>query len=252
MNADRIGERLRSLWPRRRTIYEVLLFVLIAAGVTLLVSALLEPQWAVILFLDHVPGLVMRTIGWLKVRPKTAVAIYGGLLTVGALGLFAIVERRARADITHYTRMREPVLLRFLVASGFLAGFTGARAVVVIGGLASTGGVLTAGLALFQQIWILGYHIHHFFIGFFLLVVAGWGALLRPEVSRRWLAVLYGLGVGIFVDEAGFLLTWGDYYARQSWFVAVTFLTVLLAAMMWVWGTEQGRIENREGSEEGR
>lgn len=232
-----VSQRLEGLWERRRTIYELVIFVLVAVGASLLASSILEPQWAVLFFLEHMPGLVMKTISWLQVRPKTAIAIYGGVLTVGALGIFAVVERRARAGLRDYTQLREPVLLRFLITVGFFVGFVGARAIVVVGGLAAGEGALSAGFGLLQQIWIFGFHIHHFFFGFILLVIAGWGALLHPEISQRWLAVLYGLGVGVFVDEFGFLLTWGDYYSRQSWFVAITFLTVLVAAMLWTWGT---------------
>lgn len=235
---EQIGQRFQKLWQRRRTLYEAVVFVVVAAGATLVASALLEPQWSVLLFLDHVPGLVMGTISWLKVRPKTAIALYGGVLTVGALGVFAVTERGARAGLERYEELREPIRLRLLVLAGFVGGFVGARAVVVLGGLADTASA-QPGSGLVQQIWLFGYHIHHFFIGFLLLVVAGWGALLRPEVSRRWLAALYGVGVGVFVDEFGFLLTWGDYYARQSWFVAVTFLSVLLIAMLWTWGTAE-------------
>lgn len=234
---DTVTDQVERLLERRRLVSTLVLFSVAAAGVTLVASAVLEPQWAVILFLDHVPGLVMGTIRWLKVRPKTAVALYGAILSVGALGVFGIVEWRARADVRRYTQLREPVLLRFLITAGFVAGFIGARAVVVLGGLATTQGALTAGIGLFQQLWIFGFHIHHFFIGFLLVMLAGWGALLHPQISRRWLAVLYGIGAGVFMDEVGFLLTWGDYYARQSWFVAVTFLSVLVAAMLWVWGT---------------
>lgn len=221
-------------------VLEVVLYVLLAAGATLLLSALLEPQWAVLFFLDHLPGLVMKTIGWLSVRPKTAIAIYGGTLTVGALGLFAVIEYRADRGLDRYQRMREPMRLRFLITLGFLAGFLGARAVVILGGLANTE-TAQFGLGLVRQISILGYHIHHFFFGFVLLVLAGWAAILRPEISRRWVAFVYGLGVGIFVDEFGLLLTWGDYYARQSWFVAITFLSILVIAMVWAWGiAEEG------------
>lgn len=233
--ANGLTDRFGEVWQRRRLVYEIVIYVLVAGGVTLLASSLLEPQWSVLFFLDHLPGLVMETISWLSVRPKTAITIYGGVLTVGALGVFAVIERRAHLGLDRYQQMQEPMRLRFLITGGFIAGFLGARAIVVVGGLANT--EAEAGFSLLRQIEILGYHIHHFFFGFVILVIVGWAALLRPNVSRRWLAFLYGLGIGVFVDEFGLLLTWGDYYARQSWFVAITFLSILVAAMTWMWGT---------------
>lgn len=237
---------VEDLWERRFTAFEVFILVLVTAGITVTVSALLEPQMLLVLFLDHVPGLVMAMITWLGVHPKTAVALYGGFLTVGSLGVFAVVERRARAGVPSYRELREPVLLRFLVAISFFVGFVGARTVVIVGGLALAGGgggLMSAGLWIFGDLLghfrLFGYHIHHFFYGFVLLVIAGWGALLRPDWSRRHLAVVYGLGVGIFVDEFGFLLTWGDYWARQSLFAAVIYLNVLFIGILWVWGTRE-------------
>lgn len=37
-------------------------------------------------------------------------------------------------------------------------------------------------------------------------------------------------------------MTWGDYYARSSWFMAVLFLAVLLGGMLWTWDQARDRI----------
>jgi hypothetical protein len=52
-----------------------------------------------------------------------------------------------------------------------------------------------------------GMHIHHYVYGIFILVIAGYLALvLRRDGARPWIALLYGLGVGLTFDEFGMWL----------------------------------------------
>lgn len=52
-----------------------------------------------------------------------------------------------------------------------------------------------------------GMHVHHYVYGIFILVIAGYLALiLRNEGARPWIALLYGLGVGLTFDEFGMWL----------------------------------------------
>src|SRR5215470_9573276 len=49
-----------------------------------------------------------------------------------------------------------------------------------------------------------GMHIHHYVYGIFILVIAGYLALVfRGDGARPWIALLYGLGVGLTFDEFG-------------------------------------------------
>lgn len=217
--------------------WEAGLWGLIAAGATLALAAILVPQWPLLLLLDLVPGLVMSTVTGLEVRPRTAVALYGLALTLAAGLLFWAFERRMGGGSEAQRRLRRRMRVRFLALVSFVVGFVGARAVVVLGGLANTEELDQAGLLPFEQIWLFGHHIHHFFLGFLLLAVVGWLAVFGEQVRQEVLAVLYGLGMGIFVDEFGFLLTWGDYYAYQTWFVATLFLSILMAGIAWTWGS---------------
>jgi hypothetical protein len=59
-------------------------------------------------------------------------------------------------------------------------------------------------------------------------------ALLHPD-EGRWTAGLHGAGLGVFIDEIGPLLCWGDDGARSSWFVLAAVLTLLWAATLWSW-----------------
>lgn len=52
-----------------------------------------------------------------------------------------------------------------------------------------------------------GMHIHHYVYGIFILTAAGYLALIfKRERSTLWIALLYGLGVGLTFDEFGMWL----------------------------------------------
>lgn len=85
---------------------------------------------------------------------------------------------------------------------------------------------------------IYGLHIHHFFYGFVLLCIGGWLALNYRERGKRKLAAFfYGVGLGFFIDEIGFLLTWGEYWSSLTYAIAlltgVIFLNAVYFADFW-------------------
>src|SRR6059036_1548808 len=52
-----------------------------------------------------------------------------------------------------------------------------------------------------------GLHIHHYVYGIFILTVAGYLALIfKSDRATLWIALLYGLGVGLTFDEFGMWL----------------------------------------------
>jgi len=54
---------------------------------------------------------------------------------------------------------------------------------------------------------IPGLHIHHYVYGIFILTVAGYLALVfKSDRATLWIALLYGLGVGLTFDEFGMWL----------------------------------------------
>jgi len=109
--------------------------------------------------------------------------------------------------------------LAFLVFLSFIASFLTARAfatlnpdVVVISG---------------------GIHFHHFWYGLTMIVVAGWlGIVYDDQRYRRFCAVLFGLGCGIFGDEVGLLLTFGSYDSELTLYFFVTVVSVGAMALL--------------------
>lgn len=202
-----------------------------ALGATLIAASALAPT-AVIgvihLGIADEPADVARL---LHVRPRTVVLLYGVTLVLGAtaLQLFSTgFERALDSD-----RLRRGLTLRFLIAASFAIAFVGTRTLVTLSGVIRRGGAGRIGALPVREFWLWSYHIHHFYFGFALLALAGWLALLHREVPPWIPALGYGLGMGIFVDEIGMLLTNGDYYALSTYFVAVTFAALLLVGFYW-------------------
>lgn len=59
--------------------------------------------------------------------------------------------------------------------------------------------------------WSPGLHVHHFTYGFFILAAAGYLALIHhgPR-ANYWVAMLFGVGLGLAMDELGMWLRFRD------------------------------------------
>jgi len=78
-----------------------------------------------------------------------------------------------------------------------------------------------------RNIILFGYHIHHFYIGIVMICYAAWMAIVHTEtMDRKFMALVFGGGMGLFMDETGMLLT-GTYYNRLTYV-----LSMLLAVML--------------------
>jgi hypothetical protein len=52
-----------------------------------------------------------------------------------------------------------------------------------------------------------GMHIHHYVYGIFILAIAGYLAMIfKSDRATSWIALLYGLGIGLTFDEFGMWL----------------------------------------------
>ncbi len=133
--------------------------------------------------------------------------------------------------------IRKDKEIPFLIAVSFLAALIYIRLSVFLAGAADTefaraaeaGQLPGVKFHLGSNIILFGYHIHHFYIGIFLICLAGWWALAGSRrLSRRHLALMYGAGLGLFFDEIGLLLTWGDYYSQLTYYLSLFLVAVLL------------------------
>ena len=89
-----------------------------------------------------------------------------------------------------------------------------------------------------RNIILFGYHIHHFYFGVLFISIAGWIAIVGSKTfNRKHAALLYGWGLGLFMDEIGLLLTWGDYYSSLTYllslFLVGIFLNIIFFPYFW-------------------
>lgn len=122
--------------------------------------------------------------------------------------------------------IRRKKVTPFIIAISFIIAFALARGTVVFG-------------PEWMRLIVKEYHIHHFYYGFILIAISNWIALTTDRVHMfRFAAVLFGAGLGLFMDEFGLLLTCTtagfecDYYSRQS-YDAVMYLSALFFAIIY-------------------
>ncbi len=125
----------------------------------------------------------------------------------------------------------------FLIATSYLAALLFIRLSVIVAGSAESefaaaakaGNLPDALFYIGRNVILFGFHIHHFYFGILFMAIAGWFAIVGSQrVTRTHTAILYGAGLGLFFDEIGLLLTWGDYYSSLSFTLSAILLGVFL------------------------
>jgi hypothetical protein len=228
-------------------LYKAVAFVGFSAGLSLAVVAAFTPEQAVASVPYPTVEAALSLADDLRVSPRFLVLLYGFLVSTVAAAFYLFTKGFVHS-VRHENVSAHHVGLRFVVFVSFAVGFIGARAVVVAAGLVGeeTSSGTFLGLPI-QQLDFGAVHIHHYFYGFVTLAVIGWIAVFRDDYSKRLVAVLYGLGMGVFMDEVGMLLTGGAYYSRSTYFAVVVFVAVFLAALYW--DLRRSGTDDRDGSE---
>lgn len=123
----------------------------------------------------------------------------------------------------------------FLIAISFLLSLIFIRLSVLIAGSANSefaqaakaGSLPEKGFYIGSNIILFGYHIHHFYFGILLIAIAGWLAIAGSNyLSKKHTAIIYGVGLGLLLDEIGLLLTWGDYYSSLTYVLSLIILGI--------------------------
>jgi nucleotide-binding universal stress UspA family protein len=162
-------------------------------------------------------------------------------LAIASLGTIAAgeVARLRRRGSAASTRDSLEVAL-----TGYRSGSTGERGLVLL--FASF--VITSGISRWNT-WTLRRggrfalvhelvrgrrHIHHFVPGILAAFVSGGGALVVDERHRQWLAVPFGAGLALTLDEWALLLELSDVYWSEEGIVSLQAMlgtTALLAGL---------------------
>jgi hypothetical protein len=149
----------------------------------------------------------------------------------------AVARRGIRATPHH-----EAVL--FNILQGFLGGFAIARL--------STWGI-RHGWWPAGNVRVSGRHIHHFIPGIVLAFISGIGAITtRHERAESTLAIPFGVGMGLTMDEAALLLDLEDvYWTRQGLLSVQVSLGVTATLAATILGLRMLRRGEEKGVEEG-
>jgi hypothetical protein len=160
-----------------------------------------------------------------------------GALAVGTAGALCALE------IRHLRRRGSPRAAVAVLREGYRTGSTRENAVFnMLAGFAATfGGARTITYVIrsergpFKNVVIGGRHIHHFVPG--LVVAFATGGLsigMRHEELDKWLAVPFGAGLALVLDEAALLLELEDVYWTREGIVSVQIVlgTAALLAML--------------------
>lgn len=212
-------------------LYKTVALVGFSVGLSLAVLAAFLPDPSVTTAGYPTVAAILSVADDLRVSPRFLVFLYGVLVSTVAAA-FYLFTRGFVDSVQHDQLSARHVGLRFIVFVSFAVGFVGARSVVVAAGLVGEG--TSSGTLLGLPIYQLDFgslHIHHYFYGFVTLAAVGWIAVFRDSYSKRIVAVLYGLGMGVSVDEIGMLLTEGEYYSRSTYVAVMVFVVVFLAAL---------------------
>lgn len=121
---------------------------------------------------------------------------------------------------------------RFLVWVAFLLAFAWARTWVTILGKNAPNLTFHDEIEIGRRIVIAGYHPHHIATGVLLLAIAGWiGIYYSGKQLHRVAGVMYGIGLGLIVDEIGFIVEGMTPY-KDDWEEVFVLATVLAALFM--------------------
>src|SRR5204862_1112796 len=140
------------------------------------------------------------------------------------------------------TPHRETVLFNLL--QGFLGAFAIARI--------STWGI-RSGWWPFENVRVSGRHIHHFIPGIVIAFVSGIGAITTQDDGvESALAIPFGIGMGLTMDEAALLLDLEDvYWTRQGLLSVQVSLGVTATLAASILGLRVLRRGEEKGVEEG-
>jgi hypothetical protein len=212
-------------------------------------------------------GAIVARIGAERVTAGLAVLALGAAGTVIGGELLRMANRRRESEgaetpgnlvdvAGHATRDTLAVARRGLQATphheevlfNILSGFLGAFAIVRISTWGIRSGWWPAG-----NVRVRGRHIHHFIPGIVLAFASGVGAITsRSEAVESTLAIPFGAGMGLTMDEAALLLDLEDvYWTRQGLLSVQVSLGVTATLAATILGLRMLRRGEEKGIEEG-
>ncbi|MHA1917917.1 MAG: hypothetical protein ACTSUV_06365 [Candidatus Ranarchaeia archaeon] len=92
------------------------------------------------------------------------------------------------------------------------------------------------------QFWVSNIHFHHYNLGIiFLLLSAGYILMIKRFDSKKEFLIMYGIGIGVFMDEIGLQLSPLELYWDPSTYIFIVITAIILAGVIAVqFGLKRG------------
>ena len=82
----------------------------------------------------------------------------------------------------------------------------------------------------YLQTELFGFRVHHYWWGILLISLAGWMAIVhKGKTFDRTASIMYGVGLGLLIDEVGLLLT-NDYFSMSTYSMVVILILLFLSS----------------------
>ncbi len=140
--------------------------------------------------------------------------------------IYSYIPQKIKKEV--YKRRRSTP---FLISVSFLIAFLTAR-IWVIYFQADTSVSPDVSYSVGKNLLLGGYHIHHITYGVVLVAISGWLSInYRGKGLARISSIMYGSGLGLIVDEIGFIIGGVEPYKADTevFYVAVGFIALLAA-----------------------
>lgn len=219
--------------------YRILTVIVFSIGSALLITSIIDPQLPIQIISTFLPQEPSQDAQLLQISQQALLILYGLLVVLVSIFMRFLEHYFMKTEGPVFRIPDEPLSLKFITLISFSATFIGVRLLVTLSGIIGEGKSGLAGFIPVNELWLAGYHIHHFFLGFVILSIVGWITLFWKDYSKKIVAVLYGAGLGIFVDEIGMLLTEGNYFTVSTYVFATILAVAFLIGIYWELKTYQ-------------
>ena len=140
----------------------------------------------------------------------------------------------------------------FIITTSYMLSFLFIRLAVIIAGSSQSPASMAAksgelNFYIGTNVILFGYHIHHLTFGIILIALAGWFSIVgSSHFTRRDLALMYGIGLGLFMDEVGMLLSWGSYWSTTTYILSVLLAGIFLIIVFFpgFWKEFKGKLKH--------
>ncbi|MFB6175186.1 MAG: hypothetical protein ABEJ87_04375 [Candidatus Nanohalobium sp.] len=215
---------------RLSSVYRGLIALIFSVGFALAFTSLIDPSLPINIISFFFPDEPNEIAGLLRISPQILLILYG-TLTVFIAFLMYLLENYISLSTPPKKLLNSSLTLRLITIISFTTTFIAVRAIVAISGVVGPGTTGSAGGLPVIQIALPGFRVHHYIFGVLILIYTTYRMLFHENYSEKLMATLYGVGLGLFIDEIGLILSQGKYFTLSTYIFATLFATLFLTGL---------------------